>query len=132
MKKGIAIGTLLLGVAIGTAARAHHSFTATYDETTEVSIEGQLVQFMFRNPHAFVHVLAADEDGAIRRWAIEWGAAGALNRQGVTRETLKAGDHVIITGNPSRNAVDHRILMRTLVRPDDDFRWGERPGEDFD
>ena len=34
--------------------------------------------------------------GVMQRWAVEWGAGGQLNRQGVTRETLKPGDHVII------------------------------------
>ncbi len=115
----------------GTAA-AHHSFTATYDESREVSIEGTLVQFMYRNPHAFVHVIAPDENGDMIRWAIEWGAAGTLDRQGVKRETLKAGDRVIITGNPGRNPIDHRIRMQTLTRPADNFTWGTREGEDFD
>ena len=53
------IGALLAGALLLAApAFAHHSFTATYDENTTIKIEGELVQFMFRNPHAFVHVLA--------------------------------------------------------------------------
>ena len=39
---------------------AHHSFTATYDESKTVTIEGELVQFMFRNPHSFVHLMAPE------------------------------------------------------------------------
>lgn len=131
MRKQLASALVGIGLTAGTA-NAHHSFTATYDEATEVSIEGTLVQFMYRNPHAFVHVLAPDENGEMHRWAIEWGAAGTLDRQGVTRETLKAGDHVIVTGNPGRNAIDHRIRMRTLTRPADDFTWGTAAGETFD
>jgi len=131
MKAGLTVTAMVLGITAG-AAQAHHSFTATYDESVEVAIEGRLVQFMYRNPHAFVHVLAPDENGEMQRWAIEWGAAGTLDRQGVTRETLKAGDVVIVTGNPGRNAIDHRIRMRTLTRPSDDFTWGTRAGEDFE
>ena len=115
----------------GLSAYAHHSFTATYDESKTIKIEGELVQFMFRNPHAFVHVLAPDENGMMQRWGVEWGGAGALTGQGVTRDSLKAGDHVIITGNPGRNAIDHRIRMRTLLRPSDGFGWGQN-GETFD
>ncbi|OFV93693.1 MAG: hypothetical protein A3H95_06345, partial [Acidobacteria bacterium RIFCSPLOWO2_02_FULL_64_15] len=84
-------------------AYAHHSFAATYFEDKTQSIEGELVQFLFRNPHSFVHVEAKDEKGQVIRWSVEWGAGLQLNRQGVTRETLKPGDHVIITGNPGRN-----------------------------
>jgi hypothetical protein len=123
---------LLLGTAaVAVPALAHHSFTATYDESKTVEIEGELVQFMFRNPHAWVHVMAPDENGVMQRWGVEWGGAGALTGQGVTRESLKAGDRVIITGNPGRNAIDHRIRMRTLLRPADGFGWGQR-GETFD
>ena len=123
----IAISALLLSAA----AFAHHSFTATYDETTESQIEGQLVQFMFRNPHAWVHVMAPDENGDMQRWGVEWGGAGQLSGQGVTRESLKPGDHVIIRGNPGRNPRDHRLRMRSLLRPADGFGWGFE-GESFD
>ena len=82
--------SLLLGAAaIAAPAYAHHSFTATYDESKTIEIEGELAQFMFRNPHAFVHVMAPDENGAMQRWGVEWGGAGALAGQGVTRESLK-------------------------------------------
>ena len=122
----------LAGAALLTAsAYAHHSFTATYDESTEIEIEGTLVQFMFRNPHAWVHVMAPDENGEMVRWGVEWGGAGQLSGQGVTRESLKAGDHVIIRGNPGRNPVDHRVRMRSLLRPSDGFGWGFE-GETFD
>jgi hypothetical protein len=123
----VAAGVLMAAAS----AYAHHSFTATYDENQTIKIEGELVQFMFRNPHAFVHVLAPDDKGVMQRWGVEWGGAGALTGQGVTRDSLKAGDHVIITGNPGRNAIDHRIRMRTLLRPSDGFGWGQR-GETFD
>lgn len=127
----------LIGMAVaaalmtGVGASAHHSFTATYDESKEVEIEGQLVQFMFRNPHAWVHVMAPDENGEMQRWGVEWGGAGQLSGQGVTRDSLRPGDHVVITGNPGRNAEDHRIRMRSLLRPSDGFGWGFE-GETFD
>jgi len=105
-------------------AYAHHSFAATYFEDKTESVEGDLVQFLFRNPHSFVHVEGKDKDGNTVRYAVEWGAGLQLNRQGVTRETLKPGDHVIITGNPGRNPEDHRLRMRTITRPSDGWQWG--------
>jgi hypothetical protein len=117
--------------AAGTAY-AHHSFAATYLEDQSVQIEGELVQFLFRNPHSFVHVMVKEPDGKLERYAVEWGGAGQLGGQGVTRETLKAGDHVVITGSPGRNPEDHRVRMVTLHRPSDGFTYGKRPGETFD
>jgi len=107
-------------------ARAHHSFTATYFEDQTITIEGKLLQFMFRNPHSFVHV-----DGQMHRWAVEWGGAGALAGQGVTNQTLRVGDTVKITGNPGRDPGDYRIRMQYLRRDSDGFEWGKKPGETF-
>lgn len=118
---GLAVAALAVG---GARLQAHHSFAATYFEDKTETIEGDLVQFLFRNPHSFVHVEGKDASGNVVRWAVEWGAGLQLNRQGVTRETLKPGDHVIITGNPGRNAEDHRLRMRTISRPSDGWKWG--------
>ena len=128
----------LVGLAVAAAlvvaaqAYAHHSFAATYLEDKSVQIEGELVQFLFRNPHSFVHVMVKEKDGSMVRYTIEWGGTGALGGQGVTRETLKVGDHVIITGSPGRNPQDNRVRMLTLHRPKDGFGWGRRPGEVVD
>ncbi len=130
MRKALCLLLFIGGVS--TTALAHHSFTATYDENAEIEIEGTLVQFMFRNPHSFVHVMAPGENGEMRRWAVEWGGSGTLGRQGVTRDSLKVGDYVVIRGNPGRNAIDHRLRMQTLERPVDNFVWGTREGETFD
>ena len=55
-------------------AYAHHSFAATYFEDQKVTIEGDLVQFLYRNPHSYVHVEVKDDKGEVTRWAVEWGA----------------------------------------------------------
>lgn len=129
-----ALLTLIAVIALGSGVRAlaHHSFAATYREDQTVKIEGTIVQFQFRNPHSFVQVDAPDEKGVTQRWGVEWGGAGQLGGQNITRYTLKAGDHVIIIGNPGRNPAEHRIRMLGLKRPSDNLSWGNRPGETFD
>jgi thiamine monophosphate kinase len=122
--KRISLAVLAGAALLAVPVQAHHSFAATYKENLKVTIEGDIVQFMFRNPHSFVTVLAKDETGEMQRWAVEWGAGGQLGRQGVTRETLKPGDHVIITGDPSRTPGDRRLRMRNIVRPSDGWKWG--------
>jgi Family of unknown function (DUF6152) len=129
--KRISVVLVLIAV-FAAAAYAHHSFASTYDEAKKVTVEGKLVQFLWRNPHSFVHVMAPDEKGEMQRWAVEWGGAGQLGEQGVTRETLKPGDVVRITGNPGRNPDDHRLRMITLARPFDGFAWGQKKGEAFE
>ncbi len=124
----VAVGVLMSGVP----ASAHHSFSATYQEGEMIEIRGAIVQVSFRNPHSWVHVMMLNENGVMQRWAVEWGGAGQLAGQGMTRATLKVGDEVIITGAPGRNPADHRLRMNTLVRPSDGFSWGTRAGERFD
>jgi len=123
----IFIGILVLG----TVAYAHHSIGATYDSREEITLHGKLVQFQYRNPHSFVHIEAEDEHGEIQRWSIEWGGAASLRGQGVSRDSLRAGDEVIISGNPARSG-DTRLKMNTLHRLSDGFGWGTRPGEVVD
>jgi hypothetical protein len=60
----VAAGALLSG-----AVCAHHSFTATYDEGKTVEIKAELVQFMFRNPHAWVHIRLTTARRAHSGWA---------------------------------------------------------------
>ena len=129
MKRYLAILVVAAAAFVGTRADAHHSFAATYLEDQTVTIEGELVQFLFRNPHSFVHVMVKEKDSTMVRYAVEWGGAGQLGGQGVTRETLKPGDHVVISGSPGRNPADHRVRMVTLERPKDGFGWGKKAGE---
>ena len=109
-------------------AYAHHSFGAAYLENQTVTIEGQLVQLLFRNPHSFVHVMVREKDGSLVRYAIEWSGALQLGDQGVGRDTLKIGDRLVISGNPGRNRKDHLLRMITLHRPKDGFGWVTEAG----
>ena len=115
---------VLAGGLVAGVAYAHHSFAATYFEDKTVKIEGELVQFLYRNPHSFVQVEVKEKDGSTTRCAIEWAAGGQLGQRGVTRDTLKVGDHVIVEGNPGRTDEDHRMRMQGITRPADGWHWG--------
>ena len=123
MKHRILILAVAAALVAAIPAHAHHSFSATYFEDKVQKVEGNLVQFLYRNPHSFVHVEGPDENGVAQRWAVEWAAGLQLNQQGVMRDTLHVGDHVIIEGNPGRNAQDHRLRMRSMLRPSDGWKW---------
>jgi hypothetical protein len=134
MKRYPLLFALAAVLICGMTAYAHHSIGATYDGTKEIKLTGKIVEFNFRNPHAFVHIEAPDDKGVMQRWAVEWGGASSLGGQGVTRTTLKAGDEVVITGNPARGIENgvHRMKMNTLLRPKDNFGWGTKKGEVVD
>jgi hypothetical protein len=123
MKRRVVIILTIWASLFAVSARAHHSFAATYFEDKTQTIEGTIVQFMFRNPHSFVHVEAPDDNGQMQRWAVEWAATAQLKEAGVSYESLKPGDHVIVTGNPGRNPADHRVRMQSVERPKDGWKW---------
>jgi hypothetical protein len=132
MTRKVVLLVLAGACLFGITASAHHSFNAVYDVSREVTIEGKLVQFLYRNPHSWVHVEVTPLSGEIQRWAVEWGGSGQLAGQGVTRTTLKVGDTVVISGDPSRTAGDYKLKMNSLRRTSDGFGWGGRPGEVVD
>ena len=129
MKRYLIVPLAVAGLALSAQAFAHHSFAATYIEDQSVTIEGQLVQFLLRNPHSFVHVMVKEQDGSMERYVVEWGSPAQLGGQGGTRETLKPGDYVIISGNPGRNPADHRVRLLRFHRPKDGWSWGLLPNE---
>jgi len=121
---------LCAGVAVfGVTAYAHHSLSATYYSDKEVKLEGKILDLLLRNPHSFLQIEAPDEKGVVQRWSLEWRSSGQLGQQGIKRDTLKVGDEVVITMNPSRTPADHRGALKTLHRKSDGFGWGTNPGE---
>ena len=117
---------------VASSTFAHHSFGATYETGKSIKLEGTIVQFVYRNPHSFVHVEAPDESGVSQRWAVEWGGTSQLAQAGVKRDSLKVGDKVVINGRPSRVPGEYRALMVNLSRPADGFSWGRNANEVVD
>jgi hypothetical protein len=80
----VSVARVLIGCVAGAllsvagASMAHHSFPATYSIDKAVTMKGKVVQFMFRNPHSMIMVLAPGRDDKEVRYAVEWAADGAL------------------------------------------------------
>jgi hypothetical protein len=117
---------LILGIAAllaATTAYAHHSFAKTYVEDKHISLEGDVVSFEFRNPHTWVYFTANDGTGVFRKYGAEWANPRRLEQQGVAASTIKAGDHVIISGAPNRSATDYSVHLKSIHRPADGWTW---------
>jgi len=110
-----------------TPLAAHHSFAATYiEDAPPREIRGTLKSFKIQNPHSYIQIedeKLTDKEGNPVRWVVEWGAAGQLATQDVSATTLKSGDKVVVTGAPGRNPEDFRLLLRTITRPADGWKW---------
>ena len=119
-----------LGVALVVAAGAdaHHSFPTYYFEDQTVTIEGAVVAFDYRAPHAWVHVLVPDTDGQTQPFSAEWANPQRLARDGVTADRIKPGDVVRITGSPGRTPSEQKIHLKRIERPADGWVWGGTGG----
>ena len=112
------------GIAIPVlAAHAHHSISAVYDNDKQVTIEGTVAQFHFVNPHPYVTVDVKDaKDGSAQRWRLDMDNLWELAEVGMTNQTLKPGDRVVVTGSPARNQ-SQSLYIRKLDRPSDGFQY---------
>jgi hypothetical protein len=108
------------------AANAHHSIDAVYDGNRQQRIEGVVAEFQFVNPHPFVIVTVVE---AGESWRLEMDNRVELTGVGMTSETLKPGDRVVVTGSLGRTT-PRTLYIRQLDRPSDGFRYeqiGSRP-----
>jgi hypothetical protein len=87
----------------GTPALAHHAFAAEFDAKKPIKIRGTVTKMEWINPHAWIHVDVKKDDGTVDEWMIETGTPNTLLRRGFTRESLKAGQEVIVDGYQSKD-----------------------------
>jgi hypothetical protein len=113
----------LTSLLAATAAYAHHSFARDYAEDRQISLEGDVVSFEYRNPHAWVYFTANDGSGVPRKFGAEWANPRRLEQQGVQAGHIRPGDHVIISGAPSRTATTYNVHLKSIRRPADGWVW---------
>lgn len=101
----------------GVPSFAHHSFAAEFDGAKPVTLKGRVTEFEWVNPHSWVHIDVADDNGTTVNWACETAPPNMLYRTGWRRDSLKVGDEVIIEGFRAKDG-SHTMTARTVQTPD--------------
>ena len=95
----------LLSLAATIPAVAHHSFAAEFDRSKMVTLTGTVTKLAWVNPHARFYIDVKDEaTGKVNNWDWELSSPNGLMRRGWTRNSLKQGDVVTVTGWLAKNA----------------------------
>ena len=97
-------------------AAAHHS-AAMFDEKKTVTVEGEVKEFQFTNPHSWLLVDVKDKDGKVTTWGFEAEGPSTLARAGIRPSDFKAGTRLKITGNPMKDGRPAAIWV-SAVRAD--------------
>jgi hypothetical protein len=91
-------------LAYSTAAVAHHAFAAEFDSNKPLNLTGTVTKLEWMNPHARFYMDVKDAAGRVVNWDFELGSPNNLMRQGWTRNSLKQGDVIVVTGFAAKNA----------------------------
>lgn len=103
MRTRLLLATILSCLLGWSAANAHHSFAATFQEGEDVAVEGVVTSFSFKNPHILIYLDVTNADGSVTNWMSEGGSATSMRSRGWARDTFKAGDRIRIHGNPTHD-----------------------------
>jgi len=106
-----------LFVILTASAVAHHAYTAEFDTTKPVKVTGVLTRVEWANPHIWIYLDVKDDSGKVQNWQCEGGAPNSLTRNGWTKNDLKKGDSISVTGTHAKDATN-TCNASSVVLPD--------------
>ena len=112
----LSIGLALL-VAVPRDVSAHHAFSAEFDADRPLQLQGTVSKTEWINPHSWIHIDVAGEDGQVVTWAIECGAPNSLMRRGLNKNSVPVGTELVIDGFGSKDG-SNTANARDITLPD--------------
>lgn len=116
--RSIACAFLAAIVALASTAAvvpAHHSFAAEFDFQKPVTLKGVVVRWEMINPHGWITMDVAGEDGKTTQWMIETSNPNGLMRLGWTKRSLKAGDEITVDGYKAKDGSNTANAARVTL-----------------
>lgn len=123
----VVVALVLVGAfsMIGGVASAHHG-RGGYG-SGETTLEGVVTEFRWLNPHVLVFFDVKDDTEKVVHWSGELSSATTMIAAGMSRNSLKPGDEIVITGRPAEAGSPHSLLT-SIVKADGTVVL--EPGED--
>jgi hypothetical protein len=105
-------GCFALGVAAAALPALSHHSTSMYDRAAPITIEAEVVEFRWVNPHSTLTVVETAASGtAPKTWSVEMSSPGVLTRNGWTKRTFNPGDRITLKLGPLRSGDSGGIFM---------------------
>ena len=98
---------------IAPSTSAHHSGTL-YDREHPITLTGTVTGYKFFNPHVHIIFDVKDDKGTVTSWTAEGGPPRNAFRQGWTRDALKGGETVTITGFPYKDGQKIMDILKAV------------------
>jgi hypothetical protein len=108
------VAAFALANLVANVGLAHHSF-AMFDNKQEKTLTGTIKEFQWTNPHIWVQVMVPDEAGKEVEWSVEGGSPNNLGRRGWSRNSMKAGDKVVVVIHPLKNGEPGGSLVKVTI-----------------
>jgi hypothetical protein len=113
MRRRLVIGLLAIVFfpLLHSPVQAHHGNSSW--SPMEVVLKGTVVSFVWRNPHVLVIWNVKDDSGNTVEWTGELASPETSMAQGgMTKDSLKAGDEVIMYVHPAKSGAHNANIDR--------------------
>ena len=123
------VGLALL--VMSSVAVAHHGDSGRYEDKL-TTVTGAVDQVQLINPHSFLILSVKGDDGKTVRWRGELGSAIGMKRWGWTKESIKVGEVLTMTGRRLKNGSPFMTLSegaKVVDAEGKELYRGNNPGE---
>ena len=107
----------------GVETSAHHSWNTVFSEEKPLVLRGTIAKVELVNPHAWIWIDVKGGDGTITKWGVEGGPPNGLIRNGITKDSLKIGEELIVHGYGARDETTYQVAGVKYEKADGQEFW---------